>query len=152
MVRNTFTVEKVKEVVWSYDGYKSADPGDFSLEFFKQSWDAIKEDVFRFVSDFHSIDKLTKACTTSFLTHIPKLKNLQSLSKFRPISLVGSLYKILAKLLSKRLRRVVGNLISLNQSTFVLERNILDGVLMANEIMDMAFREKRSCMLLKVDF
>ncbi|XP_058723174.1 uncharacterized protein LOC131594977 [Vicia villosa] len=54
--------------------------------------------------------------------------------------------------MASRLRSVLGKLVSDNQSAFIPGRNILDGVLMANEVMDLTKREKRSCMVLKVDF
>lgn len=96
--------------------------------------------------------RLSKACNSSFLTLIPKTYNPQFLNEYRPIFLVGSLYKILSKLLAARIRCVIGNLVSVNQSAFVSERNILDGVLLINEVLDMATRDKRSCVALKVYF
>ncbi|XP_058759850.1 uncharacterized protein LOC131633146 [Vicia villosa] len=67
-------------------------------------------------------------------------------------SRVGSIYKILAKLLTARIKRVVSKLVSPNQTAFVPGRNMMDGVLMVNEILDWAKRKKRNCLLLKVDF
>ena len=55
---------------------------------------------------------------------------------FHPISLMGSLYKLLAKVLGNRLKRVVGKVISNSQHAFVEGRQILDTVLIANEALD----------------
>ena len=40
------------------------------------------------------------------------IKGAKHLKDFRPISLVGDLYKLLAKVLANRLKRVMGTLVS----------------------------------------
>ncbi|XP_058758239.1 uncharacterized protein LOC131631463 [Vicia villosa] len=151
-LERVFTEEEVKEAVWSCDGNKSPSSDGFSLEFFNSNWEVVKVDVVRLVADFHEKARLTKACTSVFIALIPKVRIPQSLSDYRPINLVGSLYKIIAKFLAARLRGVVGKLVSSNQTNFVLDRNISDGVLVVNEVVDLARREKRSYVVLKVDF
>ncbi|XP_071726422.1 uncharacterized protein [Rutidosis leptorrhynchoides] len=69
-----------------------------------------------------------------------------------PISLIGSYYKIIAKMLSNRLRKVVPNIIGSEQSAFMSGRYILDGVLVANETVDFIKRNKRHGLIFKVDF
>jgi hypothetical protein len=71
---------------------------------------------------------------------------------FPPISLVSSVYKILSKVLANRLRKVVGNVVSTTQSAFIRGRQILDGILIANEIVDDAKKSNKDLLLFKVDF
>ena len=65
---------------------------------------------------------------------------------------MGSLYKTLAKLFANRLRGVIGSVISESQSAFVKNRQILDGILIANEVVDEARKLKKDLLLFKVDF
>lgn len=74
------------------------------------------------------------------------------MNDFRPISLLGSLYKILAKILANRLRQVIGSVVSEVQPAFVKNRKILDGILIANEVVNEAHKSKKDLMLFKVDF
>jgi len=65
-----------------------------------------------FILEFHRNGKLTKGINNTFIALIPKVDSPLKLNDFRLISLVGSLYKILAKLLANRLRLVIGSIVS----------------------------------------
>jgi hypothetical protein len=87
-----------------------------------------------------------------FLTLIPKVSTPQALGDFRPISLLGCLYKLVSKVLTARLAKVIGGLIPSTQSAFIKGRQLVDGVVVVNEIIDYAKKSKKACLVLKVDF
>ncbi|GAU26985.1 hypothetical protein TSUD_290350 [Trifolium subterraneum] len=95
---------------------------------------------------------LEEGLNSTFIALIPKVDNPQHMNDCRPISLVGSLYKIMAKVLANRLRLVIGSAISESRTAFVHDRQILDGILIENEAVDEARRTKKELMLFKVDF
>ena len=55
----------------------------------------------------------------TFLVLIPKKGGASDVQDFKPISLVGSLYKILVKVLANRLKSVIGKVVSNSQNAFV---------------------------------
>nr|GFC46631.1 RNA-directed DNA polymerase, eukaryota, reverse transcriptase zinc-binding domain protein [Tanacetum cinerariifolium] len=71
---------------------------------------------------------------------------------FRPISLIGSVYKIVAKILANRLVLLLGGLVSDTQSAFLKERQILDGPFILNEVIQWCKKKKKQSMIFKVDF
>jgi hypothetical protein len=83
---------------------------------------------------------------------ILKVLNPHRISEFRPISLLGSLYKLLAKVLAVRMGKVMDFIISKNQSTFIKGRFLVDGVVVLNEVVDFVKRSKKECLILKADF
>jgi hypothetical protein len=106
----------------------------------------------RFVIEFHRNGRLTKGVNATFIALIPKIDSPQRLNDFRPISLVGCMYKVLAKILANRLRAVIGSVVSDSQTTFVKGKQILDGTLVANEAVDETRRLNKEMLLFKVDF
>ncbi|XP_016723758.1 uncharacterized protein [Gossypium hirsutum] len=60
------------------------------------------------MAEFYKTGKLERNINSSFIARIPKNENPNDIPKFRPICLVSSLYKIVAKVLSRRIREVIG--------------------------------------------
>ena len=81
---------------------------------------------------------------------IPKKKGAANLKDCRPISLVGSLYKWLTKVLANRLKKVMGKVISDFQNVFVEGRQTLDAVLIANEVIDSMLKKNGSGLICKL--
>jgi len=100
----------------------------------------------------HANRILPKGCNSSFITFIPKRENPQSLGDFHPISLEGCMHKILDKIFTRRLKSVLPSVLDDRQIAFLGGRNILNGVLVTNEVIDEARRKKNKCILFKVDY
>ncbi|RDX60483.1 hypothetical protein CR513_61372, partial [Mucuna pruriens] len=90
------------------EGSKSPSPDGYNFKFIKSFRPMLKSDIVKVVRKFH---------------------NPQGSGDFRPISLIGCMYKIIAKILSKRIKRVLEKLIDERQYVFMGGRNMLDGFL-----------------------
>jgi len=110
-----FSLEEVHQAVRDCDSYKSPGPDGICLGFIKEFWDLLQDDFMRFMEEFHRNGKLCKGLNSTFIALIPKVNSPQRLNDFRPISLIGCLYKVLAKVLANRLRQVVGSVVSESQ-------------------------------------
>ena len=64
---------------------------------------------------------------------------------------MGSLYKLLAKVLANRLKGVMHKLINKAQNAFVEGRQIMDASLLANEVIDTLLKRKEKGVLCKLD-
>ncbi|WJX68278.1 hypothetical protein P8452_52666 [Trifolium repens] len=112
----------------------------------------VKGEVRILFDQFHGIGKLSNSFLSYFVALIPKIDSPFGLGDFRPISLLGCLYKLIAKVLATRMGKVMDSIISSNQSAFLKGRNLVDGVLVVNEVVDLARRTGKDCMIFKVDF
>ena len=91
-------------------------------------------DVTHAIQSFFTSDKLLRKVNHTFVTLVPKSTNASSLSDYRLISCCNVLYKMITKVLSNRLKLVIDELISENQSAFIHERLISDATLLAHEL------------------
>ena len=147
-----FIEEEISKVIFQLNRVKASGPDGFTIAVFQDCWDVIKEDLVRVFAEFHRSGIINQSTNASFIVLLPKKSLKKKISNFRPISLITSLYKIIAKVLSGRLRGVLHETIHSTQGAFVQGRQILDLVLIANEIVDERRRSGEEGVIFKIDF
>ncbi|WMV13351.1 hypothetical protein MTR67_006736 [Solanum verrucosum] len=111
--------------------------------------EVIKEEVVAAIQNFHDQGNFEKSFNATFISLIPKKVGAYELKDFTPISLIGSFYKIISKIL--RLKRVMPKLVDDQQMAFIKGRQIMDAILVANECVDVRTISKDPGILCKLD-
>ncbi|GJV81698.1 RNA-directed DNA polymerase, eukaryota [Tanacetum coccineum] len=125
-LERTVSKDEIKRAVWDCGVDKSPGPDGFTFGFYRRFWTTIEDDVCKAVVWFFQNNFIPNGGNSSFVTLIPKIPNANKVKDYRPISLIGSVYKIIAKILANRLVMVLGDIVSDSQSAFVKDRQILD--------------------------
>lgn len=86
--------------MWQWSSPRILHPSDFSFRFVKKFWDLLNEDIYNFVNEFFDTGFILNGCNSSFITFLTKISNPTFVKDYRPISLIGVQYKIIAKLLA----------------------------------------------------
>ncbi|KAJ0443306.1 putative RNA-directed DNA polymerase [Helianthus annuus] len=146
-----FSLLEIKDAVWECDGDKAPGPDGFNFKFLKRCWNGLQGNFVKLFEEFYANPHISRSCSSSFIALIPKIKDPLMPSDFRPISLIGCINKVISKVLVNRLKKVIGRLISEEQTAFLKGRNITDGPLMLNEICAWLKKSRKTAMIFKVD-
>ena len=81
------------------------------MAFFQACWPIINSDIMAVFQSFYDTDEFKCSLNATFLVLILKKHDAKEVKDYRPISLVGGVYKIIAKVLANRLRVVLLDII-----------------------------------------
>ena len=109
-----FTEEEIHSALLDMNGDKAPGPNGFTVAFWKFCWDFVKKEIVDLFKEFFVQKYFAKSLNATFLVLIPKKRGAEDLGDFRPINLLGGLYKLLAKLLANRLKKVLGKVVSMD--------------------------------------
>ena len=154
MLLRTYTTEEVELALSQMHPLKSPGPDGFAACFYQKSWATVKTEVCVAVLDFLNNGNFDNELNVTHIALIPKKKNPSALTDYRPISLCNVLYKLIAKVITNRLKKVLAIIISPSQSAFVPGRLITDKVLVtfkALHTMDIKLKGRDAYMALKLD-
>lgn len=87
----------------------------------------------------------------ALITLLPKCVDPKQLCDFRPISVIHSFGKLVAKCLANRLAQELENLMDVNQSAFIKKHSIHDNFKFVEQAAKLLHRKKKPTLLLKLD-
>ena len=97
--------------------------------------------------DFHEKSRFVRSLNSTFIVLVPKKGGVEDIKDFRLISLVNNLYKLFAKVLDNKLKKVMSKQVNITKNAFVAGRQILDASLIANEVIDSITKKKEKGIL-----
>ncbi|KAJ0535108.1 putative RNA-directed DNA polymerase [Helianthus annuus] len=104
-----FSEKEIKKAIWECGSNKALGTDGFTFKFVKRFWEELKPKFMELMYQFYVLGRINPGCNSAFFTLIPKVQDPQFLSKYRPISLIGVVYKVIAKPLANRLKEVMNS-------------------------------------------
>ena len=132
---------------------KSPGVDGFKTNFYKCFWNELKQPLLdSFLYSFKS-GELGDGQRRGLLNLIPKKsKDLRFLKSWRPVSLLSTDYKILAKVLAMRLQKVISVLVDPDQVGYIKDRYIGENIRTIEDLMHYTSLRKVPGILALVDF
>lgn len=128
-----FIINEVEVAIRQMAPLKASGLDGMPSLFYQNYWSLIGSDVSTTILHYLNTGVLPPSLGHSFITLIPKVKNPEFVTEFRPISLCNVLYRIFSKVLTNHLKVVMPQIIFEHQSAFISNRLISDNILVAFE-------------------
>lgn len=146
------TQEEVTDAVKKMPTGKSPGVDTIPTEFYQETWDDIQLDIFNFVSESINLEGIADELNISKIALLPKSEDRLKVQNYRPISLLNTLYKVVAKIYANMMKPLLQYWILPSQTGFVPNRCILDNVFLAFEAMEWTMENKQYLSMLLLDF
>ena len=94
----------------------------------------IRTEVWEILEDSRATGQGLQSLNATFITLVPKEGQAHRPKQYSPIALCNVIYKLLTKVIARRLKPILPTIISLEQSGYVEGRKILDSIILAHEV------------------
>lgn len=146
-----FTLQELREVVFSFPPDKAPGSDDFTALFFQSCWEFIGWDLLIALEESHKTRSMLKYFNSTNIVLIPKIKEPKTFVDFRPISLCNLTYKIVSKAIYLHLQHLLPHIISPEQGGFVPGRETMEGAMVAHEVLHSIDINQSSNFVIKLD-
>ena len=121
--------------------------------FFQKHWNVVGESLFSTVKDIFDCGSIDATVCKTLIILIPKKDKPENFSKFRPISLCNTFYKIITKIIANRFKVIMNKVVAPTQSSFVPGRHITYNIIITQEVVHSmrTMRGRDGFMAMKVD-
>ena len=150
---NLLTIDECKKAIDSLSIDKSPGSDGFNSNFYKHFWEDIQTLVFdsyvySFEKGYLSIDQ-----RRGILSLNPKKgKDIRYLKNWRPLTLLNTDYKIIAKVMGMRLRHVLPEIIHSDQVAYLKDRYIGQNIRVIDDVLNFSSETDADGIILCADF
>ncbi|GJT94007.1 RNA-directed DNA polymerase, eukaryota, reverse transcriptase zinc-binding domain protein [Tanacetum coccineum] len=127
--------KEVKEALFDIKDEKAPGPDRFTSKFFKETWGTVREDVCLAIQQFFETGKLLGEVNATLISLVPKIKTPNKVLDYRQIACCNLIYMCISKILTYRMKTILGKLVDENQSAFIAGRQTTNNILLAQELL-----------------
>ncbi|CAM2115451.1 unnamed protein product [Caretta caretta] len=145
------TLAEFSEALRRMPTNKSPGMDGLTVEFYRAFWDILGPDLVTVWAESLQSGVLPLSCRRAVLALLPKKGDLRDLRNWRPVSLLSTDYKIVAKAISLRLESVMVDVVHPDQTYTVPGRSIFDNLFLVRDLLELGRRDGLSFALLSLD-
>ncbi|XP_019171157.1 PREDICTED: uncharacterized protein LOC109166713 [Ipomoea nil] len=129
-----FEVSELKDALFAMAADKTPGPDGMNPGFYQQFWDVVGDDILTFILNCLNNRIFPSELNNTDVVLIPKKKTPEVVADFWPIALSNVIYRIMAKMITQRMKPLMESIISSSQNAFIPDRLITDNIFIAAEV------------------
>jgi hypothetical protein len=129
---------------------KSPSPDGWTIEFFVNYTDLVENYLLEALEESRLLGEVKRSMNLTFISLIPKFSGPTTFGDLRPIPLCNLCYKIISKIISKRITPILSHALSEEQFKFLKGRQIIDAIGTAQECLHSIREKKMQALILKI--
>lgn len=151
-LQQPFSLQEIQQAVFQLANGKASGPDGLPNEFLKMYWPEVKDQILLIFERLFNNSLDLTSYNEAKIVMIPKCDPAATTSDFRPISVLNLIPKLISKVLANRLRVVLPDLISRNQTCFIQGRQIAENFVTTRELLQHITHEGKPVVFAKIDF
>ncbi|CAI6001531.1 unnamed protein product [Closterium sp. NIES-65] len=134
MLQEEWTEKEVRTALHEMASNKTPGKDGLPKEVFELHWDKLGKHVMELVREFSQSSSLPTSVKDAVTILLHKKGAKEQLENYRPITLLNISYKLLARVLASRIKKVLHRVISREQFGFIPGRRISDAMVMKRKL------------------
>ncbi len=144
---------EIKNAIKDCPNNKAPGADGFPIEFYKVFWGQIKHIIVKLIRKCYEDKSLHKTARLGLITLLPKPnKDLLLLKNWRPLTLLNCDYKIMAKIIATRIKKILPKIIHKDQTGFMKGRYIGENVVKMLDLIDYTQENDIPALLVAIDY
>ncbi|GJV27463.1 RNA-directed DNA polymerase, eukaryota, reverse transcriptase zinc-binding domain protein [Tanacetum coccineum] len=109
---------EVKNAMFDIEDSKERGPDGFTARFYKSAWSIVGKEVCKAIQGLFETRKLLGDVNATLISIVPKIQTRDKFFDFRPIACCNVLYKCISKIMTNRLKKVLGKTVKKSLDEF----------------------------------
>jgi hypothetical protein len=152
MCDTEISYDEIIEALVNMSKNKSPGSDGLTTEFYCKFYDCLNHILFKIFNTVYVEGKLSRSMRAGILSLIYKKKgDKRVLKNYRPISLLQVDYKILARIMANRFKKVLPKIISENQTCCIIGRDISNNIANVRDVITLVESDELEGYVIKID-
>ncbi len=122
-----------------------------TTDFYHYFWNVLGQDFYEVAKECFENGFIPSSCRRAVLSLLPKKGDVGFLKNWRPVSVLCTDYKMLAKYFQNKFKQYLDTIIHSDQTYYVPELSIMDNFFLLRDAVDLSFKENINMGFLSID-